>query len=62
MVTLVENPFFQLAHFRLHVIFYYIFYYIFLILKIIIWDYQVNLTFYSFGGQLKVNLNQGDDN
>jgi hypothetical protein len=53
MVILVENIFFQLAHFQLHVIFYYIFYYIFLNIKKIIGDYQVNWNFYFFCGQLK---------
>jgi hypothetical protein len=50
--TLVENPPFSTSHFSLHVIFDYKF----LNIKKN-WGSQVSWTIYSFGEQLKVNLN-----
>jgi hypothetical protein len=55
IVSLVENPFFQLTRFQLDVIFNYVSIVIFWIFKNFIHNFQLNWATYLFGGWMKVN-------
>ncbi len=55
IVSLVENPFFQVIHFQLDDIFDYVSIVIFWIFEKFIHNFQVNWATYFFGGQMKVN-------